>query len=186
MIKPGYISSLFTTARCSLLITAISIGLYACPYSSQYKLDEEASIPVDENLLGKWATMVLNKYGKPQPIKMIISRKNDTEYFIDFTGDLSDLKPFRIVSQDTIKGSAYMSIVDDKQFLNIEVKDQNYISMITFKNNMLSIMPIADGFTAKYIKSDEQLRAALQFHCKTHAVPKTDEDFCLKDMVKVN
>lgn len=186
MLQPQNIYSLCRNFCYLMLFSAVMLILYACPFSSPYKLDKDASVPVDETLLGKWATMITNRRGYPQPVKVILSKKNDTEYNIDFTGDLNDLKPYRLVKEDSIKGSAYVSVVADRQFLNIEIKGQTYISALVYRNDTLSLMPLADGFTAKYIKSDEDLRAAVQVHCKSWAVPKFDEQFCLKDMVRVN
>jgi len=186
MLQPQNMYNICRKLCYCMFFSATILILYACPFSSPYKLDKEASVPVDETLLGKWATMVTNKRGNLQPVKMILSKKNDNEYNIDFTGDLNDLKPYRLVYEDSIKGSAYMSIVADRPFLNIEIKGQTYISELIYKNDTLSLMPLADGFTAKYIKSDEDLRAAVQVHCKTWVFPKFDEQFCLKEMVRVN
>lgn len=172
--------------RFYVIFVPIILILYACPFSSPYKLDEEASIPVDEMLLGNWATMSLNKSGRAVPVKMIISKKNETEYNIEFTGYLNDLKPYRVISNDSIKGTAFMSLVANRPYLNIEVKGMVFISAMVYKNDTLSLMPIADGFTAKYIKSDSQLRSALEVHIRGWLNPRYDEQFCLKDMVRVN
>ena len=169
-----------------IILVSLILILYACPYGSPYKLDKDPSIAVDETLLGKWTTVILNKKGNQQPVEMILSKKNDTEYNINFIGNLNDLRSYKVVKNDTIKGSAYMSLVADWYFLNIEIKGQTYISAMIYKNDTLSLMPLADGFTAKYIKSDSQLRNALEVHIKTREYPRFDEQFCLKDMVRVN
>ncbi|MEP7163227.1 MAG: hypothetical protein ABI741_00960 [Ferruginibacter sp.] len=186
MIKPLAIADLYRKLCICFVFPTVILILYACPYSSPYKLDQDASIPVDDALLGKWATMVYNKKGSRQPVKMILSKKSDTEYYIDFTGDLNDLVPYKIVKNDSIKGSAYMSTAANKQFLNIEIKGQTYISLLIYRNDTLSLMPLADGFTAKYIKSDAQLRTAVEVHVRTWEFPRFDEEFSLKDMVRVN
>lgn len=186
MIKqPGTFLFLKKPFYCIVFISLILI-LYACPYSSPYKLDDESSIPVNEVLLGKWATMFQNKNGTPQPVKMILSKKNDTEYNIDFTGNLDDLWPYRVVKNDSIKGSAYMSIIANRQFLNIEIKGKTYISALIYNNDTLSLLPLADGFTAKYIKSNSTLRTAVEIHINTWLIPRYDEQFSLKQMVRVN
>ncbi len=186
MIKPRNISDSCNTLLYSIIFSAGTLILYACPFSSPYKLDIDPSIPVDEALLGKWATIVPDKKGNAQPVKVILSKKNDTEYNIDFTGDLYDLKPYKVVTDDSIKGTAFMSIVANRQFLNIEIKGQTYITALIYRNDTLSLMPLADGFTAKYIKSDSQLRNALEVHVRNWEYPRFDEQFCLKDMVRVN
>lgn len=186
MVKYRKISLLSKRLCYHILLIALILLLYACPFSSPYKLDQEAAVAVDDILLGKWATMIMNKNGNPQPVKMILSKKNDTEYNINFTGDLNDLEPYKVVRDDSIKGTAYMSVVADRQFLNIEIKGQTYISALIYKNDTLSLMALADGFTAKYMKSDAELRKALEVHVKTWLTPRFDEQFCLKDMVRVN
>ena len=186
MIKHPCIITFCKNFYYSVIFLAAILLLYACPFSSPYKLDKDALIPVDDVILGKWATRTMNKKGDMQPIKMMLTKKNDTEYNISFTGDLSDLKSYKIVTEDSIKGSAYMSIVADRPFLNVEIKGQTYISALIYKNDTLSLMPLKDGFTAKYIKSDEELRLAVKVHCKTRVFPMFDEQFCLIDMVRVN
>lgn len=168
-----------------LLLPALFI-LSACPYSSSYKLDEEPGINTDDALLGNWATMMTTEKGKQLPVKMIVRKKNDTEYNIVFTGYIADLRPYRVMENDSIKGTAFMSNVADLQFLNIEVKGQTYIAEALFKDNKLSILPLAEKFTAKYIKSSAELRLAVEVHLKNRASPIYDEPFCLKDMVRVN
>jgi hypothetical protein len=186
MIRPRDISDCCRNIFYSIIFFAVTFILYACPFSSTYKLDKDASIPVDEALLGKWATMVLNKRNDLLPVKMILSKKNDTEYNIDLTGDLNELKKYKVVMDDSIRGSAYMSMVADRPFLNIEIKGQTYISAVVYKNDTLSLLPLADGFTAKYIKSDTELRNAVEVHVRTWVFPRYDEQFCLKNMVRVN
>lgn len=169
-----------------IIFIPLTLILYACPFSSPYKLDKEPAIPVDELLIGKWATMISDKKGNPQPVKMILSKKSETEYNIDFTGNLSDLKKYNIVRDDSIKGAAFISNVADRQFLNIDIKGQNYIAAVVYYNDTLTLLPILDGFTAKYIKSDSELRSAVEVHIKTRVYPRFDEQFCLREMVRVN
>jgi hypothetical protein len=186
MIKQPGISLLLKKSFYCIVFISLILVLYACPYSSPYKLDNESSVPVDEVLLGKWATLVQNKNGTLQPVKMILSKKNDTEYNIDFTGNLDDLWPYHVVKNDSIKGSAYMSIIVNRPFLNIEVKGKTYISALIYNNDTLSLLPLADGFTAKYIKSNSALRTAVEVHMNTWLLPHYDEQFSLKQMVRVN
>ena len=171
--------------QCAFLAPIILI-LYGCPFSSPYKLDEEPGIYTEEILLGKWATMITTKDGTRQPVKMILGKKNDTEYSIDFTGYLSDLKPYRVIAYDSIKGTAFMSTVANRQFLNIEIKGQTYIAEVIYRNDKLSLLPLAEKFTAKYIKSNAELRLAVEVNIKTRVSPVYDETFCLWDMVRVN
>lgn len=161
--------------------------LYACPYSSTHVLDETPGIYVEDDLLGNWATFVKKPVsGKQEPVKVILSKKNDTEYNISFTGSLSELKPFRVIDKDSINGTAFMSTVDGKQFFNITIKDNIYIAEIIFKKGLLSLMPLSEHFTAKMIMTNADLRNSIAVHYKTRVIPLYDDDFCLREMVKVN
>jgi len=170
-----------------IIIILLSITLCGCPYSSAYKLDETPNIYVEDILLGNWACFV-KKPGnnREEPVKMVLSKKNDTEYNIAFTGYLDELKPFRIINNDSIMGSAFMSTALGRQFLNIEIKSRTYIAELKLENNKLSLLPMAEHFTSRMILSSIALRGMLEFHYKTRTRPMYDDDFCLLEMVKVN
>jgi hypothetical protein len=152
-----------------------------------YKLDDSPVINVDESLLGKWATYVKKPdTDKEEPVKLILSRKSDTEYNIAFIGFLNELRPFHIVTADSIKGTAFMSTVGDNQFLNISIKSQVFIAELKVKDDKLSLLPLSEHFTAKLIQNNVTLRKSLEIHYKTRVHPMFDDDFCLKDMLRVN
>lgn len=164
----------------------LSVLLCACPYSSPYKLDENPNIYVEDALLGNWAVFVKKPGGKEVPVKMMLAKKNETEYTIAFTGQLEELKPFRVVYKDTVTGTAFMSTVAGKQFFNIAIKGTNYIAELKLKDDKLSLLPIAEHFTSKLIQNNAELRNSLEFHCRTRVHPTYDEDFSLIEMIKVN
>ena len=170
-----------------LFLYFIAVSLCSCPYSSPYKLDDDPNMNIEEDLLGKWATFI-KKSGtdREEPIKLILSKKTESEYNIAFTGYLDELKPFDIIKGDSIKGSAFMSVVGDKQFLNITIKSKVYIAELKYKDNKLSLLPLVEHFTSKMIFNNTALRNSVEFHCKTRVRPMYDDEFCLKDMVKVN
>ena len=169
------------------LLFFLSTLLCSCPYSSTHLLDETPTIYVEDELLGNWATFVTKPAsGKEEPVKLILSKKTDTEYNIAFTGKLDELKPFRMVYKDSVTGTAFMSTVAGKQFLNISIKENIYIAEIIYKNGLLSLMPLSEHFTAKMIMNNSDLRNSIELHYKTRVHPLYDDDFCLKGMVKVN
>jgi hypothetical protein len=79
-----------------------------------------------------------------------------------------------------------MSSVASRQFLNIQVKGQTYISEFVYKDEKISLLPLCEHFTVKIVRSNNELREALELHYKTRLFPLYDEPFCLKDMVRVN
>ncbi len=158
-----------------------------CPYSSTHVLDAAPSIYVEDNLLGSWATFITKPAtGKQEPVKLILAKKTDTEYSIAFTGKINELKPFKVIVKDSISGTAFMSTVAGKQFLNITVKENNYIAEIILKDGMLSLLPLSEHFTAKMIMNNTDLRNCVELHYRTRVRPLYDDDFCLREMIKVN
>src|SRR4051812_23252889 len=107
------------TYHLTILLALVPL-LYGCPYSSVYKLDKEPMIETDKSFLGKWATMVATKKGM-QPLKLIVSEKNDKEYNINIVGYMDDLKLYNITADDTLKCTAFISTVAKWQFLNMEI-----------------------------------------------------------------
>jgi len=169
------------------LLFLLCISLCSCPYSSIYKLDDNPNIYVENVLLGKWATFVKRPgTEKEEPVKMILSKKNDTEYNIAFIGYSDELRPYRVVTADSVLGTAFMSTVNGKQFLNINIKSKIYIAELKYEDEKLSLLPLVEHFTAKMIFNNTALRNSVEFHYKTRVHPMFDEDFCLKNMVKVN
>ncbi len=169
------------------LLFLASILLCGCPYSSPYQLDDLPNIYTEDILLGKWAALVKkNNTGIAEPVQMILSKKNYTEYSIAFTGSIKELQPFRVVNNDSVFGTAFMSTINSLQFLNIKIKGRTYIAELKYENETLSLMPLAESFTSKMVLNNTSLRTCVEVHYKTRTRPTYDEDFCLKNMVKVN
>jgi hypothetical protein len=170
-----------------LSLVVLAVALSACPYSSAYKLDEEPLYPVDETLLGKWAAFVKKpRSGKAEPVKLIFTKKTETTYHIAITGYIDELRPTIRFTGDSITGEAFLSLVENKPLLNVLISDRNYLCEVQRSNGKLSLLPLSDHFTAKLVKSSAVLRMALEVHYKTRVRAMYDEDFCLKDLVKVN
>ena len=108
------------------------------------------------------------------------------EYNIAFTGYLNELKPFKVLIKDSVSGTAFMSTAAGRQFLNITIKGTNYIAELKFKDGLLSLLPLVEHFTSKMIFNNNELRNSVEFHYKTRIHAMYDDDFCLKEMVKVN
>ncbi|MGG9962108.1 hypothetical protein [Ferruginibacter sp. SUN106] len=175
-----------TIVTISLLFLLTTL-LCSCPYSSQYKLDENPNIYVEDDLLGSWATFVKKPVsGKEEPVKLILSKKNETEYNIAFTGKIDELRPFKLVAKDSISGTAFMSTAAGRQFLNITIKGTNYIAELKLKDGALSLLPLVEHFTGKMIQNNTDLRNCVEFHYRTRVHAMYDDEFCLRDMVKVN
>ena len=79
-----------------------------------------------------------------------------------------------------------MSLVGDQQFLNININSRVYIAELKLKDDKLSLLPLAESFTAKMIFNSAALRKSVEVHYKTRVHPLLDDDFCLHNMVKQN
>jgi len=169
------------------LLFFLSATLCSCPYSSAYYLDETSNIYVEDALLGKWITSIKRPgSSRQEDIYLTLTKRTDTEYNITFTGDLNQLRPFNVLIADSLTGTAFMSTVEDRQFFNIRINSRTYIAELKLKDDKLSLLPLAESFTAKMIFNSAALRKSVEVHYKTRVHPLLDDDFCLRNMSKLN
>ena len=172
------------------ILMAICIILWGCPYSSPYGIDAVATEGIDDNLLGNWATLVnkpsYDQYPKADSVQICFTRYTDKEYTIAITGAIKELLPYHCIERDTIKGNAYLSTINKKKFLNVFVSGRMYIAELIQKPDGLTINCLAERFTAKYIKTCDQLRSVLSFHYRVAISPAYDDFFVLKNLHKIN
>ncbi len=174
-----------TLVKISLLFI-LSASLCSCPYNSAYNLDEVPGIYVEDILLGRWVTFTKDPVSKKEAIVYLsLSKKTDTEYHISFSGKLDAIRRYEPVTSDSLSGTAFMSTVDNRQFFNIQINARIYIAEFIFKDEKISLLPLAEHFTAKMIFNSVELRHSVAFHYKTRVHPILDEDLCLRDMIKI-
>ena len=172
------------------LLVLLCIVLWGCPYDSAYSIDEAPQQPIDEELIGKWASFVQrpsyqNEYTEA-PVKIMFEKSTDMEYGVTITGYIDDLKRYRVCENDTIKGTAFLSLINNRPFLNTFIKGKVYIAEIKKEGNTLDILTLAEHFTSKFIKNSTALRTAIDYHYKTRTAPMYDDWFVLKNLQKVN
>ena len=180
--------------KCNLLTTSLLLSLCillcGCPYQSPYAIDTEAQQPIDESLLGKWAAMIHrpsdDRHYKEEPVKIIFEKRTDMEYDVAITGYIDELRRSRVITNDTIKGTAFLSVIDNRQFLNTFIHGKVYIAEVKQKDNTLDILTLAEQFTSKFVKNCLALRNAISVHYKTRSAPVYDEWFVAKNMQRVN
>ncbi len=142
---------------------------------------------VEDALLGKWITVIKKPgSGRQEEIYLTLSKRTNTEYNITFTGDLNELRPYNVLIADSLTGTAFMSTIDDRQFFNIRINSKTYIAELKLKDDKLSLLPLAESFTAKMIFNSAALRKSVEVHYKTRVHPLLDDDFCLRNMTKLN
>lgn len=165
----------------------VCLTLYACPYSSAYYLDETPGIYVEDRMLGNWLTYVQTKNrDAEEAVYLSLSKKTDTEYVISFSANFGRLLSFKVAESDTLSGTAFMSTVGGRQFFNIKVHARVYIAEAILIDDKFSLLPLAEHFTAKMVFNSQELRASIFLHYKTRVHPIFDEDFCLRDMIKID
>jgi hypothetical protein len=170
-----------------ILLLGMAVLLCACPYRSSYPLEAEPSLPIDKNLTGKWAAYVTKAgTGKEEPVKVIIGEQDDNRYTVAITGYVEELRPYQLFTGDSIKGTAFLTNLANRSFLNVRLRDYQYIVEVQWQNGKLSLLPLAENFTGKLIRGTQELRTALEHHCATRYRPTYDENFCLRNMVRVN
>lgn len=159
------------------------IVLCGCPYHSVHRLDTQPQIQVDERYLGNWEGSITDEtYGKRTDFKMILSRKNDFEYNMNFIGLFGRVNKKNIPQIDTVKSCAFISEVNNRLFMNVILDARVYIAEFIYHNDEISILPMAEEFTSFIITKDEQLRNVLEYHFKTRLHPSYDESFCMRNM----
>ena len=169
------------------LLFFLSVLLCACPYSSSCYLDEKSITYIDDALLGKWVTHIKNTRSlREEETYLTLTKRTDTEYYFAITGQLDQLRPYHVLVSDSLTGRAFTSTIDNRQFLNITLNDRVYIAELILKNEKLSLLPLAENFTAKMIFNGADLRKSIEVHYKTRVHPLVDSDFCLRNMIKIN
>lgn len=174
----------------TLLAFSLSMVLCGCPYESFYAIDAAPQQYIDEGLLGKWASFVArpsfeNEYIE-SPVKIILDKRSDMEYNIAVTGYIDELRKFKVVENDTIRGIGFISVIDGRQFLNTLVRGKYYIAEIKRNDTSFSLLTLRENFTSKFVKNCTDLRNAINVHYKTKPEPAYDDWFVAKNLQKVN
>ncbi len=169
------------------LLFFLSTSLCSCPYSSAYYLDETPTIYVEDTLIGKWVAFIKKpNSNREEAVYLNLSKKTDTEYNISFSGNIDELRPYKFITSDSLAGTAFMSTVGDRQFFNININSRVYIAELDLKADKLSLLPLAEHFTGKMIFNSTALRKSVEVHYLTRVHPILDDEFCLRNMIKVH
>jgi hypothetical protein len=150
-------------------------------------LDEKSGIYVEDALLGKWVTHIKKpRSSREEAVYLTLTKRTDTEYYFSITGQLDELRPYNMLVSDSLTGRAFMSTVGGWQFFNITLNNRVYIAELVLKEDKLSLLPISENFTAKMIFNGADLRKSIEVHYKTRVHPLLEDDFCLRNMIKIN
>lgn len=160
--------------------------LSGCPYRSIYSIDTEPQLPINESYLGTWEAMAVDANAKPVSVRLNLTKNTDSIYNIEFSGYFGRVNKKKKPVIDTIVGSSYLSNIGSREFMNIKVRNLVFIAQVIYKNEELTLLAMAENFTNKMVKCDEQLRNALAYHFRTRLNPLYDDDFYLKNLKRVS
>ena len=163
----------------SLFLLPFLVVLSGCPFDSAYPIDETPLQNVEENILGKWTgifkTPTSDNLYTEKLVQLFFEKKSATAYDFWVTGYKDKLKNDGKPKNDTLKGTAYISSVSDRQFFNVQLYGRYYIAEFIQEKHNVGIKMLAENFTAKFIKTSQDLRNAIDFHFKTRAAPNYDD-----------
>lgn len=170
------------TITCLLLL----VGLSGCPYNSVYQLDDSPQFLADTSLFGSWTGTLTEESGRQRTVNMDLFKSDDEHiYNVAFRGFFGkkDKKGKEIA--DTVYGKMFMSVVKDRNMVNLRLFERNYIAEFNYKNEEISLLPLNEHFTSFFIKSNTTLRRLVTYHYDTRIYPLYDDVFCLKNMKRV-
>ena len=160
-------------------MSSFLIVLTGCPYDSLYSIDETPLENIDETLIGRWEGFLKTPSSDNQydvkPVILLFEKNADKEYQFYITGYMGNLKQQKIVLNDTIKGSCFLSFIAGKQFINSFINGRYYIAELQKEKQHINIKFLSEKFTAKFIRSSQDLRNALDFHLRTRASASYDD-----------
>ena len=164
-------------------VLCLMIVLCGCTYQSAHRIDSNPQIQVEEVYLGNWEGSITDEtYGKRTDFKMMLSRKNDVEYNLNFIGLFGRVNKKNVPQIDTVKSTAFISEVNNRLFMNVTMDARVYIAEFIYHNDEISILPMAEEFTSFILTKDEQLRTILEYHLKTRLKSSYDRSFCMRNM----
>src|SRR5436190_1973849 len=130
------------------ILISFTAFLGGCPYDSAYNLDEVPLQNIDKSLLGSWSAFIYfqgdekhDKKGKRISIRF--ASRTETEYDIVITCHIDELEPYHLVTNDSLKCTAYLSSIAGRQFLNAYIHGKVYLAEVIKDSSTISILPLA-------------------------------------------
>jgi hypothetical protein len=161
------------------------IMLCGCPYHTSFPIEKTPQVDIDNNYLGNWKGKFVDEIsGSNKAIKLNISKAEDFSYAVVVTGKFQKQMKKRIV-EDTLYAKMFVSIINDKKIANIILDNRVYFADISFQNDQISFLPLAENFTSFFVKTDTELKNIIAYHFKTRLHPLYDESFCLRNMTRI-
>ncbi|MCX6294193.1 MAG: hypothetical protein NT127_07860 [Sphingobacteriales bacterium] len=161
------------------------ILLCGCPYNTSFPIEKNPQVEVNQSYLGNWKGKLIDEVsGNTKPIKVNISNADDFNYSVVIMGRFQN-KSYKINEEDTVYASMFISVINNKQIANIKFDNSVFFADVSYQNNQISFLPLAENFTSFFVKTDAELKNRIAYHFKTRLHPLYDESFCLRSMTKI-
>jgi hypothetical protein len=167
--------------------TAISIMilLCGCPYYTAFPIEKTPQVEVNYSYLGSWKGRFIDEIsGNAKAIKLNITKADDFNYALQITGKFENSLNKKNV-EDTVYATMFMSIINNKQIANVILDNRVFFADVSYQNDQISFLPLAENFTSFFVKTDAELKNRITYHFKTRLHPLYDESFCLRNLTKV-
>jgi hypothetical protein len=167
--------------------TAISIMilLCGCPYHTAFPIEKTPQVEVNYSYLGSWKGRFIDEIsGNAKAIKLNITKADDFNYALQITGKFENSLNKKNV-EDTVYATMFMSIINNKQIANVILDNRVFFADVSYQNDQISFLPLAENFTSFFVKTDAELKNRIAYHFKTRLHPLYDESFCLRNMTRV-
>jgi hypothetical protein len=168
--------------------TAISIMilLCGCPYHTSFPIEKTPQVEVNYNYLGTWKGKLIDEIsGSTKAVKLNISKADDFNYSVVITGKFQNII-YKKNAEDTVFASMFMSVINNKQIANVILDNRVFFADVSYQNDQISFLPLAENFTSFFVKTDAELKNRIAYHFKTRLHPLYEESFCLRNMTRIN
>ncbi len=169
------------------ICTAISIMilLCGCPYHTTFPIEKTPQVEVNFSYLGKWKGKLIDETGSnTKAVKLDISKADDFNYSVVITGKFQNIIYKKNV-EDTVYATMFMSMINNKQIANVMFDNRVFFADVSYQNDQISFLPLAENFTSFFVKTDAELKNRIAYHFKTRLHPLYEESFCLRNLTRV-
>lgn len=168
--------------------TAISIMilLCGCPYHTSFPIEKTPQVEVNQSYLGNWKGKLIDEVsGNTKPIKVNISNADDFNYSVVITGKFQNTI-YKINEEDTVIATMFISNINNKQIANVMLDNRVFFADVSYQNDQISFLPLAENFTNFFVKTDVELKNRIAYHFKTRLHPLYEESYCLRNLTRVS
>ena len=168
--------------------TAISIMilLCGCPYHTSFPIEKTPQVEVNYSYLGTWKGKLIDEVsGNTKAVKINIAKADEFNYSVVITGKFQNIT-YKKNAEDTIYATMFMSVINNKQIANVILENRVFFADVSYQNDQISFLPLAENFTSFFVKTDTELKNRIAYHFKTRLHPLYEESFCLSNMTRIN